>query len=101
MSPRVRFTPSGRAQFLAALQYIAADHPTAVADLRERAVTRLGRLADFPESGRMLPGFPDLPFREVVIAPYRFFHRLKGDTVWAVAWHGVQLPDAPSEAGRG
>ena len=49
----------------------------------------------------MLPEFPDLPFREVVIAPYRFFYRVKGEAVWVVAvWHGAQLPDEPSEVGR-
>ena len=87
---------------MATLQYIAVDSPTAAVDLRERAATTLARLADFPESGRVLPEFSDLPFREVVIAPYRFFHRLKGDTVWVVAvWHGAQLPDEPSEMRRG
>lgn len=102
MSLRVCFTPAGRAQFLAALQYIAADNPTAAAELRDRAAASLARLADFPESGHVLPEFPDLPFREVVIAPYRFFYRLKGETVWVVAvWHGAQLPDEPSEVERG
>jgi toxin ParE1/3/4 len=102
VSLRVRFTPSSRAQFLAALQYIAADNPIAAVEMRERAATTLARLADFPESGRVLPEFPDLPFREVVIAPYRFFYRVKGEAVWVVAvWHGAQLPDEPSEVGRG
>jgi len=32
------------------------------------------------------------------VAPYRFFYRVKGDTVWVVAaWHGAQLPDEPPD----
>ncbi len=49
-------------------------------------------------SGRRLPEFPDLPFREVIVAPYRFFYRVKEKTVWIVAvWHIAQLPKEPYE----
>lgn len=62
----------------------------------------LARLGDFPDSGRVVPEFSDLPFREVIIAPYRFFYRVKGGTVWVVAaWHGAQIPDAPAEVTDG
>ena len=101
MSRRVLFTPSAREQFLAALAYIAADDPTAARSLRHRAEASLSRLADYPESGRVLPEFPDLPFREVIVPPYRFFYRVKEDAVWVVAaWHSAQLPGEPEEAGR-
>jgi plasmid stabilization system protein ParE len=62
----------------------------------------LARLGDFPDSGRVVPEFPDLQFREVIVDPYRFFYRVRGDTVWVVAaWHGAQLPDAPVEVSDG
>ena len=55
------------------------------------------RLEEFPESGRVVPEFPELPYREVVIMPYRFFYRVKGDIVWIVAvCHGAQLPEQPA-----
>jgi toxin ParE1/3/4 len=102
VSRRVLFTPAARAQFLAALAYIAADDPAAARALRERAEESLSRLSDFPESGRVLPEFPDLPFREVVVSPYRFFYRVKDDAVWVVAaWHSAQLPGEPKGGGRG
>lgn len=102
MSRRVLFTPAAREQFLAALTYIAADDPAAARRLRERAEESLSRLADYPESGRVLPEFPDLPFREVVVSPYRFFYRVKGDVVWVVAaWHSAQLPGEPEDGARG
>jgi prevent-host-death family protein len=50
----------------------------------------------FPESGRSIPEFPDLPHREVIVRPYRFFYRVSGKTIWVVAvWHGAQLPEGP------
>jgi plasmid stabilization system protein ParE len=56
----------------------------------------LRRLEEFPESGRVVPEYPDLPYREVVIPPYRFFYRLKGEIAWVVAvWHGAQMPEKP------
>ncbi len=97
----VLFTPAAREQFLAALAYIAVDDPAAARRLRERAAESLSRLAEFPESGRVLPEFPDLPFREVVVAPYRFFYRVKDDVVWVVAaWHSTQLPGQPDDPRR-
>jgi toxin ParE1/3/4 len=94
---KVRFTPSARSQFLAALAYIRRDKPDAARKFRARAEQRLRRLIDFPDSGRVVPEFPDLPFREVVVAPYRFFYRVEGKTVWiAAVWHGAQLPRNPA-----
>jgi toxin ParE1/3/4 len=94
---KVRFTPPARAQFLAALAYIRADRPPAARAFRHRVNGVLARLGDFPDSGRVVPEFPDLQFREVIVDPYRFFYRVKGGTVWVVAaWHGAQIPDAPA-----
>jgi plasmid stabilization system protein ParE len=93
---RVRFTPAARAQFLAAVAYIAGERPAAARRFLKKATTALRRLTRHPESGRRLPEFSDLPHREVVLPPYRFFYRLDGQTVWIVAvWPGAQLPDAP------
>ncbi|HTY25996.1 MAG TPA: type II toxin-antitoxin system RelE/ParE family toxin [Desulfomonilaceae bacterium] len=93
---KVRFTPSARIQFLSILAHIRRDDPAAALRLRRRAETLLRRLEEFPQSGRIVPEFPDLPYREVVIPPYRFFYRIKGEIVWIVAvWHGAQLPKEP------
>ena len=93
---KVRFTPSARAQFLSALAYIRRDKPSAAIRFRDRTETVLRRIEGFPESGRVVPEFPELPYREVIISPYRFFYRIKGDVVWIVAvWHGAQLPKEP------
>jgi toxin ParE1/3/4 len=93
---RVHFTPTGRAQFLTALTYIRWENPSAAMHFRQRAEQALRRLEQFPESGRVVPEFPDLPYREVIVSPYRFFYRIKEATVWVVAvWHGAQPPQEP------
>lgn len=94
----VRFTPSARSQFLSAVTYIYRENPAAAVAFRRKAEKALSRLKRFPRAGRVLPEFPDFPFREVIVAPYRFFYRVKGRTVWIVAvWHGAQLPQEPNE----
>jgi toxin ParE1/3/4 len=93
---KILFTPTGRRQFLEAIAYIHRDNLTAAVSFREKAAKTLSRLGKFPELGGLLPEFPDLPFREVIVRPYRFFYRTKDKTVWIVAvWHGAQLPDQP------
>lgn len=93
---KVRFTPSARTHFFSALSYIRQDQPSAAKRFREEAEKRLRRLEDLPESGRIIPEFPELPYREVIVSPYRFFYRIKNDVVWIVAvWHGAQIPKEP------
>lgn len=93
---KVLFTPSGRSQFLAAISFISRENPTAALAFRRKAEKVLSRLRKFPQSGRVLPEFPELPFREVIVTPYRFFYRVKGKNVWVVAvWHGAQVPEEP------
>ena len=95
---RVRFTPAGRWQFLEAIGWIRRDNPATAAAFRQRAETVLRRLERFPESGRVVPEFPDLPYREVIVRPYRFFYRIRNPIVWVVAvWHGVQPLDNPRD----
>jgi len=95
---KLRFTPSGRIQFLQAVAYILRDNPPAAVQFRKGAERGLRRLRRYPESGRLIPEFPDLPFREVIVPPYRFFYRREGSTIWVVAcWHGAQLPTGPAE----
>ncbi|MFW8602001.1 type II toxin-antitoxin system RelE/ParE family toxin [Desulfobacterota bacterium M19] len=93
---KISFTPTARNQFLQAIAYIRRDKPSAATSFRKKTEKTLSRLIDHPESGRPIPEFPDLPYREVIVTPYRFFYRVKDDTVWIVSvWHGAQLPQQP------
>ena len=97
---KILFTPTGRRQFLEAIAYIYRDNPSAAVSFRKKAEKVLSRLKQFPESGRLIPEFSDLPFREVIVSPYRFFYKVKGKVVWIVAvWHGAQLPEDPESEG--
>jgi len=94
---KVKFTPSARAQFLSALSYIRKDKPSAAVNFRNKAEKILRRLEDFPESGRIIPELAELPYREVIISPYRFFYKIKNDVAWIIAvWHGAQIPKEPA-----
>ena len=94
---KVKFTPTARKQFLEGLEYIRQDSPTAAQNFRVKAEQVLRRLEQFPDSGRSIPEFPDLPHREIIVLPYRFFYRVSRNTVWIVAvWHGAQLPAGPN-----
>ncbi|MCX5818185.1 MAG: type II toxin-antitoxin system RelE/ParE family toxin [Proteobacteria bacterium] len=85
---KVLFTPTGRRQFLEAIAYIYRDNPSAAVDFRKKAEKNLSRL------------FSDLPFREVIVRPYRFFYKVKDETVWIIAvWHSAQLPEEPENKG--
>lgn len=96
MTLKVSFTPAARTQFLSALAYIRAERPSAAVTFRRRVEDALARLGDFPDLGRVVPEFRDLPFREVIVGQYRFFYRVKGRTVWVVAaWHSARIPERP------
>lgn len=93
---KVKFTTSARRQFLEGLEYIRQNNPTAAHQFRKKAEIVLSRLGEYPESGRAIPEFPELPHREVIVRPYRFFYRVFGKTVWIVAvWHSAQLAVGP------
>ena len=93
---RIRFTPAAEGHFLSALEYVRRDNPPAAVRFRNKAHESLERLKEFPESGRTIPEFPELPHREIMVKPYRSFYRVKEDTVWIVGvWHDAQLPDQP------
>jgi plasmid stabilization system protein ParE len=95
----VKFTPSGRRQFLAALETIRKENGTAARQFRRWAEKALERLERFPASGAVVAEFPDFPHREVYVEPYRFFYRVNDKTVWVVAvWHGAQISHTPEDA---
>lgn len=92
----VQLTPLARAQFLAAVGAIRRHNPTAARRFLQKAGQALKRLARLPNSGAIVAEFPELPYREVYVKPYRFFYRVQAETVWVVAvWHGAQVPDDP------
>jgi plasmid stabilization system protein ParE len=91
---KVSFTPTAKLQFLNAIEGIRRNNRDAARKFRQEAGKALKRLARFPQSGTVVNEFPELPYREVYIRPYRFFYGVRDNTVRVVAlWHGAQIPD--------
>ena len=52
------------------------------------------RLADFPNSGRVVPELKDPVIREILFGSYRIVYRVKGDLVELLTvYHGARLLD--------
>lgn len=56
--------------------YIAIDSPFYAAHQVDRVVRSVERLATHPRSGRTLPEFPNLPYREIICGTYRVIYRI-------------------------
>jgi toxin ParE1/3/4 len=81
----VRWTQRAEDDVRAIHDFIARDSPQAAEALVERILTATERLSSFPESGRVVPEFPALGYREIIVSSYRVLYRLEGNTVWIVA----------------
>ncbi len=63
--------------------------------LRE-IITKIERLADFPESGRIVPEFGIANLREIVFPPFRIVYRLDENRVRIVrVWRSERLLKMP------
>ena len=72
------------------IAYIAEDIGDAAARFAQAIFQSIERLAQFPESGRMVPEFEDPMIREVIRKPCRIVYRIdpKSKTVEiARVWH--------------
>jgi len=58
----------------AALDYIAEDNPEAAERLGRKLHAAVGRLAEFPDSGRVVPELGDPLLREVIHEPFRVIY---------------------------
>jgi len=89
----IKFTLTAREMFLDSLLHIQKENPIVAQTFKDKTEKSLWRLIEFPQSGKRIHEFPGLPFREIIISPYRFFYRVKNETVWVVAvWHSAQIP---------
>jgi len=70
---------------------IALDKPEAARAFVRKVFGAAERLALFPKSGRVPPEIPDLPYREIVVAPCRVIYRLDRQTAFIIhAMRGEQ-----------
>ena len=78
---KVTWSPLADEQVDDAVAYIAADNPGAALEWLERLLDRVKWLADFPDSGRMVPETQRKDVREIIVSPYRVMYRRKDDRV--------------------
>ncbi|MDP3589457.1 MAG: type II toxin-antitoxin system RelE/ParE family toxin [Methylobacter sp.] len=65
-------------------EYIALDKPDAAGRLVNHVFSSVGRLEQFPESGRMPPELERSKYREIIVAPCRILYRVDQDKVYIV-----------------
>lgn len=95
---KIRFANTARISLHTAINFIHQDNPTAATNFLERVQKTLRRLEKYPESGRRIPEFPELPYRELLVLPYRLFYRVDGKVIFIVAvWHTAQIPTEPKK----
>ena len=62
-------------------EYIARTSPRYAAVVAGRLLDAVSRLADFPESGRIVPELGEPSVREVIHGSYRILYELRGEGV--------------------
>jgi len=98
LAVKIRFANTARISLHTAINFIHKDNPTAAANFLKRVEKTLRRLEKYPESGRRIPEYPELPYRELLVLPYRFFYRVDGKTIFIVAvWHSAQISTEPKK----
>jgi plasmid stabilization system protein ParE len=72
--------------------YIDQQVPEVGDNLIKEIVSQIERLADFPESGRVVPEFNIENLREIIFAPFRIVYRLDGNKIKIVRiWRSERL----------
>lgn len=100
MGWQVIIAPSAQADLAEIVRYIAQHNSDAAARLGYELITRVERLAEFPEIGRVVPEFRQPNLRELICRSYRVIYRLRCEEkqVQIVRfWHGARgFPHIPS-----
>ena len=97
MAFKLIWSPSARCDLKDIAAFIAEDSAWAAERFVGRLFQAVERLADFPESGRIVPEFGDPAIREIIRKPCRIVYRVdsrKRVVEIARVWHGARgIPD--------
>ncbi|MBW2651182.1 MAG: type II toxin-antitoxin system RelE/ParE family toxin [Deltaproteobacteria bacterium] len=76
--------------------YIDQQVPDVGKKLLREIISQVERLADFPESGRIVPEFGIVNLREIIFPPFRIVYRLDKNRVRIVRiWRSERLLKMP------
>lgn len=81
MPVRIVWSAEAVADLSSIHEYIAKTSPRYAAVVAGRLVAAVGRLAQFPESGRIVPELSEPSVREVIHGSYRIVYELRGGHV--------------------
>jgi toxin ParE1/3/4 len=91
---QVRWTPQAADDLDAIAEFIARDSPHFAGLFAADILQTVGQLADFPESGRIVPEVGDRSIREIILGSYRIIYRRRSDVVEILTvHHGARLLD--------
>jgi plasmid stabilization system protein ParE len=93
MAYELIWAPSARLDLRELAAYIAESRPVAAGRFVRQVFRLVGQLADFPESGRMVPEFEDPNLRELIRRPCRIVYRVKPqERIVEIAriWHAAR-----------
>lgn len=98
---RVEFAVSARDDLLDIVEWYSAQQVPAVGRrLVSEVIERVEQLADFPDSGRVVPEFDTPWLRELQMPPFRIVYRRDEDAVTVVrVWRSERLMNEVSEEG--
>ena len=94
---RLIWSPTSLRQLDEIAEYIAIDSPRQATRVVQRILTSAERLITFPESGAVVPEFPDGGVREILVFRFRVLYRfVKDDDVVRIVGviHGARLLNA-------
>jgi toxin ParE1/3/4 len=95
---RISFAASAVADLEAIRSWYAGQQASEVGErLLREIVAHVEQLADFPESGRVVPEFGLVQLREIIHPPFRIVYRFDQDRVRVVRiWRSERLLDLPT-----
>ncbi len=93
MAFKLIWSPSARLDLKDIAAFIAEDSPSAADRFVRGLFQAVERLADFPDSGRIVPEFGDSNIREIIRKPCRIVYRIrrrKRTIEVARVWHSAR-----------
>jgi plasmid stabilization system protein ParE len=95
---RISFAASAVTDLEAIRSWYAGQQASEVGGrLLRESVAHVERLADFPESGRVVPEFGLVQLREIIRPPFRIVYRFDQDRVRVVrVWRSERLLELPT-----
>jgi toxin ParE1/3/4 len=87
MASGVIWSPQALADLEATCQFIQRDSPRQAQLFAQRVIATIHRLALFPRSGRIVPEFGLVEYREVPVGSYRLIYRVEGEEVYILTIH--------------